>query len=228
MELLHRFHPSKNSPENSLMRILRDGYLRSARESGQYGMVRKDEPGAREIFLGVNISRWPYADMHLDWRLLAENKFDLHLGWGGPVYNPYDATEYISRGSKNDAFTNTSLYDFKEMIDPHLRVNHTPVYRIPAFDGAEMSERELYDLVALYRTQNDIRPEMFPAGLTEITVKRRISLHKYLRAVHADSFSIPELNEVVVMYLNIRVYAARQLSTGMMQYTMNSICSFYG
>lgn len=92
MELLHNFyHNDTHSPDNSLMQILRDGYLRSATESGQYGMVEKDDAGANTVFLSLNISRASHAALHLDWRLLLENKFQLNLGWG---FNSYSNTYF--------------------------------------------------------------------------------------------------------------------------------------
>jgi hypothetical protein len=75
------------------------------------------------------------------------------------------------------------------------------------FRGAELTEPELYNMLRQYKNHVQ-RPFMMPVMLTEITVTRKIDLHKYLTGVSVNN--VDEISDIVPMYPNVKFYIARR------------------
>jgi hypothetical protein len=91
-----------------------------------------------------------------------------------------------------------------DIFDPRGPVGNTDAV---LFRGAELTEPALYAMLRQYKNHVQ-RPGMMPLMLTEITVTRKIDLHKYLTGVSVNSTD--DISDIVPMYPHLKFYVARK------------------
>jgi hypothetical protein len=91
-----------------------------------------------------------------------------------------------------------------DIFDPRGPAGNTDAV---LFRGAELTEPELYAMLRQYKKHVE-RPFMMPLMLTEITVTRKIDLHKYLNGVVVNDPA--DISSIVQLYPNVKFYVARK------------------
>ena len=118
MHLLH------TTSEDFILKILKDGYLKSSRETKNVRMFGHEE-GTKYIFLRLD-KRNDYGTFILDNKLLLENNFYLKIGWSADDISDYElyngdklnATKLKKLIKKYNSKVNYYIYKNKENTYP--------------------------------------------------------------------------------------------------------------
>lgn len=116
---MHLIHTTFGAVEEDILKILKDGYLRSSKQTKNIKMYGMEE-GSSYIYLRL-CKKSDYGNFILDENLLLENNFYLKTGWSGEAetekINMYKGVDY----NKNKL--NKLIHKFNQMVNNYLKKN---------------------------------------------------------------------------------------------------------
>lgn len=135
---MHLIHTTS---EELIYMILKEGYLRSSKETGKIRMYGREE-GSEYIYLRLG-KKNDYGNLILDENLLLENNFYLKTGWTGEAYTD----GLINKGKDyNKRTLKKKLQEFNKSVNNYLKKTSKNEYPIPIMMSNEILIRKKINL----------------------------------------------------------------------------------